>query len=72
VPERHATEMCGRAEEELHVFIAIALCTSEWSASRSGQLTLRERLPHWIGGWLDSKSSLEPKAKRRIPGTAGD
>jgi hypothetical protein len=71
VSERRATEVYGRAEEELHVFIAITLCTSEWSASRSGQLTLGERRPHWIGGWLDSKTSLDPKAKR-IPGTAGD
>jgi hypothetical protein len=35
----------------LHVFLSLALDGGEWSASRLGRFTLKERAPgnHWIG-----------------------
>jgi hypothetical protein len=45
---------------ELHVFLISALDGGEWSASRSGRFTPRERAPgtDWIGGWVDSNPRL--------------
>jgi hypothetical protein len=41
----------------------------EWSASRTGRFTLRERAPgtHWIGGWVGPRNSLDTVSKRNIP-----
>jgi hypothetical protein len=41
----------------------------EWSASRPGHFTLRERAPstHWIGGWVGPRAVLEAVVKREIP-----
>jgi hypothetical protein len=38
-----------------------ALDGGEWSASRSGHFTARERVPstHWIGGWVGLRASLD-------------
>jgi len=47
----------------LHVFLTSELDGGgEWSASRPGHFTLRERTPgtHWIGSWV---------VKRKIPST---
>jgi hypothetical protein len=40
----------------------------EWSASRTGRFTLRERAPsiHWIGGWIGPRAGLNAVVKRRI------
>jgi hypothetical protein len=41
----------------------------EWSASRSGRFTPRERAPgtHWVGGWVGPRSVLDAVVKRKIP-----
>jgi hypothetical protein len=46
-----------------------ALDGGEWSASRPGRYTSRERAPgtHWIGGWVGPRAGLDAVAKRRIP-----
>jgi hypothetical protein len=33
----------------------------EWSASRPGHFTHRERLPgnHWLGGWMGPEAGLD-------------
>jgi hypothetical protein len=42
---------------------------SEWSASRPGRFTPRERVPdtHWIGGWVGPRPVLDAVVKRKIP-----
>jgi hypothetical protein len=46
-----------------------ALDGGEWSASRPGCFTSRERAPgtHWIGGWVGSRAVLDTVVKRKIP-----
>jgi hypothetical protein len=41
----------------------------EWSATRPGRLTPRERAPgtHWIGGWKGPRAGLDGAVKRKIP-----
>jgi hypothetical protein len=41
----------------------------EWSASRSGRFTLRERTPgtHWIRGAVDPRAGLDAVLKLKIP-----
>jgi hypothetical protein len=41
----------------------------EWSASRPGRFTSRERAPgtHWIGGWVGPRAVLDAVVKRKIP-----
>jgi hypothetical protein len=48
-----------------------ALDGGEWSASRPGHFTPKERAPgtHWIGGWVGSRTVLEAVMKRKIPST---
>jgi hypothetical protein len=50
-------------------YLTSALDGGEWSASRSGRFTPRERDPgtHWIGGWVGSRAVLEAVVKRKIP-----
>jgi hypothetical protein len=42
---------------------------SEWSASRPGRFTPRERAPvtHWTGGWVGPRAVLDAVVKRKIP-----
>jgi hypothetical protein len=46
-----------------------ALDGDEWSASRPGRSTFKERTPstHWTGGWVGSRAVLDVVAKRKIP-----
>jgi hypothetical protein len=46
-----------------------ALDGGEWSVSRSGRFTPRERTPdtHWIGGWVGPRAVLDTVVKRKIP-----
>jgi hypothetical protein len=46
-----------------------ALDGGEWSTSRPGRFTPRERAlsTHWIGGWVGPKSVLDAVVKRKIP-----
>jgi hypothetical protein len=41
----------------------------EWSASRPGRFTPRERVPstHWIAGWEGPRAGLDTVVKRKIP-----
>jgi hypothetical protein len=41
----------------------------EWSSSRPGRFTPRERDPstHWIGGWMGPRAVLNTAVKRKIP-----
>jgi hypothetical protein len=41
----------------------------EWSASRPGRFTPRERAPgiHWIGGWVGPRAVLDAVVKRKTP-----
>jgi hypothetical protein len=44
-----------------------ALDGGEWSASRSGRFTPRERAPgtHWIGGWVGPSNTRSSVIKSR-------
>jgi hypothetical protein len=46
---------------QLHAFLTTALDGDEWSGSRSGRFTHRERAPgtHWIGGWVSPKADMD-------------
>jgi hypothetical protein len=46
-----------------------ALGGGEWSASRPGRFTPRERDPcnHWLGGWMGPRAILDAVVKRKIP-----
>jgi hypothetical protein len=45
-----------------------ALVGEEWSASRPGRFTNRERAPdiHWIGGWVGPRACLNDVEKRKF------
>jgi hypothetical protein len=47
------------------IFLTSALVGGEWSASRSGRFTARERTPgtHWIAGWVDPRAGLDDVEK---------
>jgi hypothetical protein len=50
---------------EIHVFLTLALVGGEYSASRSGHFTPREKVPgtRWIGGWVDLIAGLDDAEK---------
>jgi hypothetical protein len=50
-------------------YLTSALDGGEWSDSRPGRFTSKERDPgtHWIGGWVGTGDVLEPMMKRKIP-----
>jgi hypothetical protein len=56
---------CGRVDVYIHIFLTSALVGGEWSASRPGRFTPRERAPvsHWIGGWVDPRTDLDDVEK---------
>jgi hypothetical protein len=56
-------------EVQLHAFLTSALDGGEWSASRPGLFTSRERTPgtRWIGGWVGPRAGLDAVVKRKIP-----
>jgi hypothetical protein len=51
--------------------LTVALGGGEWSTSRPGHFTPRERAPgtHWIGGWVGPRAILDTVVKRKIPGS---
>jgi hypothetical protein len=51
-------------------FLTSALDGGEWSASRLGRFTPRERAPdtRWIGGWVGPRRSVEEKNSHPPPG----
>jgi hypothetical protein len=46
-----------------------ALDEGEWTASRPGHFTPKERAPitHWIGDWVGPRAVLDAVVKRKIP-----
>jgi hypothetical protein len=67
--KHHAMKAYGGVELYLHVFLTSALDGGEWSASRCGRFTPRERVPgtHWIGGRVGPRAVLDAVVKRKIP-----
>jgi hypothetical protein len=53
----------------IHALLTSAVDIDEWSASRPGLFTPRERVPgaHWIRGWVGTRAVLDAVVKRRIP-----
>jgi hypothetical protein len=51
-----------------------ALDGGDWSASRPGRFTPRERTPgtHWIGGWVGRRTVLDAVVKRKFPVPSGN
>jgi hypothetical protein len=51
-----------------------ALDGGEWSDSRPGRFTPRERAPgtQLIGGWVDPRAGLDAVMKRKIPSPCQD
>jgi hypothetical protein len=49
--------------------MASALYEDEWSPSRPGRFTPKERAPgtHWIGGWVGLRAGLDAVVRREIP-----
>jgi hypothetical protein len=56
------------SEIELQAFLTSAWDGDEWSASRLGRITPRERAPgtHRIGGWVGPRACLDAVVKRKI------
>jgi hypothetical protein len=52
----------GRRGVYIHVFLASALVTGEWSASRLGRLTTGNG---WIGGWVGPRAGLDKASMKR-------
>jgi hypothetical protein len=61
-------------EVKINAFVTSALQGGEWSASRPGRFTSRERAPgtHWIGGWVGPRDSLDTVMERKIPSPCRD
>jgi hypothetical protein len=53
--------MGGGMDVSIHISLASALAGDEWSASRPGCFTPRERAPgtHWIGGRVGPRAGLD-------------
>jgi hypothetical protein len=66
--QHHARKAYWGVEVQLHAFFDSALDGGEWSASRPGRYTPRERAPctPWIGGWVGRRAVLDAVMKRKI------
>jgi hypothetical protein len=62
----------GGVDVQIHIFLTTALVGGEWSTSRPGRFTPRERAlgTHCIGGWVDPRAGLDDVEKILDP-TAG-
>jgi hypothetical protein len=71
--ECHTGTVYGKRLEEWRYSSTHSLTSGldggEWSASRPGRFTLRERAPvtHCIGGWVGPRAVLDTMVKRKIP-----
>jgi hypothetical protein len=67
--KHHSMKTYWGVEVLLHAFLTSALDGGEWSASRPGRFTPRERAPgtHSIGGWVGPRAVLNAMVKREIP-----
>jgi hypothetical protein len=63
--ENHAMKAYGGSGGTVPLTLTSALDGGEWSASRSGRFTARERAPrtHWIGGWVGPRAMLDAVVK---------
>jgi hypothetical protein len=50
----------------IHIFLTSALVGGEWSVLRPCRFTPRERITHWIGGWVGPRAGLDDVEKRRF------
>jgi len=59
----------GGMDVELHSLLTSALDGGEWSASRPGRFTPKERASgtHWIRGWVGPRAGLGTMVRRNIP-----
>jgi hypothetical protein len=57
--------MNGGVDVEIHIFLTSATAGGEWSVSRLGPFTPRERATgtHRIGGWVDPRAGLDDVEK---------
>jgi hypothetical protein len=67
--EHHATKVYWGRWGAIHTFLISALAGDEWSASRPGPFTPRQRAlgTRWIGGWMGPRAVLDAVVKRKIP-----
>jgi hypothetical protein len=67
--KHHAMKTYWGVEVYLHAFLTSALDGGEWSASRPGHFTPKERAPgtHWIGSLVGPRASLDAMVRRKIP-----
>jgi hypothetical protein len=58
----------GGVDVYIHVFLTSELVGGEWSASRPGRFTPRERAPgtHWIGGQVGPQSQSGQHGEEKI------
>jgi hypothetical protein len=58
----------GGVDVQIHIFLTSALAGGEWSASRPGRFTPRERASgtHWIEGWVDPRAGVDDLEKRKF------
>jgi hypothetical protein len=65
----HAMKTYWGVEVYFQAFLTSALDGGEWSASRPGRFTPRERTAriHWIGGWVGPRAVLDAVVERKIP-----
>jgi hypothetical protein len=58
----------GGVDVYIHIFLTSALAGGEWSASLPSRFTPGERAPgtHCIGGWVNSRASLDNMEKRKF------
>jgi hypothetical protein len=58
----------GGVDVQIHLFLTSALVGCEWSVSRPGRFTPRERAPGtlWIRGWVNPRARLDDVEKRKF------
>jgi hypothetical protein len=51
---------------EIRIFLTSALVGGQWSASRPSRFSPGKTAPgtHWIGGWVDPRTSLDEVEKK--------
>jgi hypothetical protein len=54
-------------------YLTSVLDVGEWSASRPGRFSSRERAAgtDWIGGWVDPGAGLDTVSREKFPAPAG-
>jgi hypothetical protein len=67
--KHHAVKTYWEVEVYIHTFLTSSLDGGEWSASRPGRFTPREKAPgtHWTGGSVSPRAILDAVVKRKSP-----